>query len=140
MSKYFKTAGETPAFPLAKTQRTGYRMRTNTKGINPRTRSGCFQFHSIRQVALREAHAHQAEENKALSCEVIFIENLIRVLKIFKVAQVRFSSKKERYTSIILTICGLVRLRKGCLILEVVKDDYDEETIAVTKNHSFGTN
>ena len=61
-------------------------------------------------------------------------------MKIFKVAQERFRLTKEKYTSTILTICGLVRLRKGCLILEIVKDDYNKQTIAVLKHHSFGAN
>ncbi len=88
----------------------------------------------------REITPEQKEENKALSSERIFVEHLIRVVKIFKVAQERFRLKKNRYASIILTICGLVRLRKGCLILEIVKDEYSESTIAVKKHHSFGTN
>ncbi len=88
----------------------------------------------------QEIIAEQKEENKALSSERIFVEHLIRVVKIFKVAQERFRLTKEKYASIILTICGLVRLRKGCLILEIVKDDYNEKTIAVLKHHSFGVN
>ena len=68
------------------------------------------------------------------------MEHLIRVVKIFKVAQERFRLRKDRYASIILTICGLVKLRKGYLILEIVKDEYDESTIAVNKYHSFGAN
>ncbi len=88
----------------------------------------------------KEITAEQKEENKALSSERIFVEHLIRVVKIFKVAQERFRLTKNKYTSIILTICGLVRLRKGCLILEIVKDDHNEKTIAVLKHHSFGAN
>ena len=68
------------------------------------------------------------------------MEHLIRVVKIFKTAQERFRLRKDRYASVILTICGLVRLRKGCLILEIVKDEYSESTIAVNKHHSFGVN
>ena len=88
----------------------------------------------------KEITESQKAENKALSSERIFVEHLIRVVKIFKVAQERFRLTREKYASIILTICGLVRLRKGCLILEIVKDDYNQGTIAVLKHHSFGAN
>lgn len=88
----------------------------------------------------KEITSKQKAENKALSSERIFVEHLIRVVKIFKVAQERFRFIKEKYASIILTICGLVRLRKGCLILEIVKDDYNEQTIAILKHHIFGAN
>ncbi len=88
----------------------------------------------------KEITQKQKEANKALSSKRIFVEHLIRVVKIFKVAQERFRLRKDRYASIILTICGLVRLRKGCLILEIVKDEYNELTIAINKHHSLGTN
>lgn len=88
----------------------------------------------------KEITQKQKEANKALSSKRIFVEHLIRVVKIFKVAQERFRLRKDRYASIILTICGLVRLRKGCLILEIVKDEYNESTIAINKHHSLGTN
>ena len=68
------------------------------------------------------------------------VKRLFRVLKIFKTAQERFRLRKDRYASVISTICGLVRLRKGCLILEIVKDEYSESTIGVNKHHSFGSN
>lgn len=87
-----------------------------------------------------EITLEQKEANKVLSSERIFVEHLIRVLKIFKVAQERFRLRKDRYASIILTICGLVRLRKGCLILEIVKDENENSTIAINKHHSFGMN
>ena len=41
---------------------------------------------------------------------------------------------------VLLTICGLVRLRKGSLILEIVKAKDSEKTIEVIKHHSFGLN
>ena len=49
--------------------------------------------------------------HRNLSSQRIFVEHLIRVVKIFKVSQERFRLKKDRYNSILLTICGLVRLR-----------------------------
>lgn len=65
----------------------------------------------------RELTQQQKDENKALSSNRIFIEHLIRLLKIFRVASQRFRLKLETYEQIILTVCGLVRLRIGSLVL-----------------------
>ncbi|WP_414573200.1 transposase [Nostoc sp. CCY 9925] len=65
----------------------------------------------------RELTQQQKDENKALSSNRIFIEHLIRLLKIFRIASQRFRLKLETYEQIILTVCGLVRLRIGSLIL-----------------------
>nr|WP_306297029.1 transposase family protein [Nostoc sp. C052] len=65
----------------------------------------------------RELSQQQKDENKALSSNRIFIEHLIRLLKIFRIASQRFRLKLETYEQIILTVCGLVRLRIGSLIL-----------------------
>ncbi|BBD70621.1 hypothetical protein NIES4072_69880 [Nostoc commune NIES-4072] len=65
----------------------------------------------------RELSQQQKDENKALSSNRIFIEHLIRLLKIFRVASQRFRLKLDTYEQIILTACGLVRLRIGSLIL-----------------------
>lgn len=43
--------------------------------------------------------------------------DLIRLVKIFRVAQERFRLNTKKYEKIIMTICGLVRLRIGSLIL-----------------------
>jgi hypothetical protein len=43
--------------------------------------------------------------------------HVIKVLKIFRVAQERFRLRRETYEQVILTVCGLVRLRIGGLIL-----------------------
>ncbi len=63
----------------------------------------------------RELSQQQKDENKALSSNRIFIEHLIRLLKIFRIASQRFRLKLETYEQIILTVCGLVRLRIGSL-------------------------
>jgi hypothetical protein len=86
----------------------------------------------------RELTKAQKEQNRNLSSHRIFIEHLIRVVKIFKVSQERFRLNKNRYVSVLLTICGLVRLRKGSLILEIVKAANSSKTIDVIKHHSFG--
>ncbi|GBE93811.1 transposase family protein [Nostoc cycadae] len=65
----------------------------------------------------RELSQQQKDENKALSSNRIFIEHLIRLLKIFRIASQRFRLKFDTYEQIILTVCGLVRLRIGSLVL-----------------------
>lgn len=56
-------------------------------------------------------------KNKELASERIFVEHLIRLIKIFKVAQERFRLSPDKYARIIMTICGLVRFRIGALII-----------------------
>ncbi len=73
-----------------------------------------------------------------ISSQRIFVEHLIRVVKIFKASQERFRLRKDRYASVLLTICGLVRLRKSSLILKIVKTANLAKTIEVIKHHSFG--
>ncbi len=59
----------------------------------------------------------QKQENLESSQERIGVEHLIRLVKIFKVAQERFRLLPSMYKSVILTVCGLVRLRIDALIL-----------------------
>lgn len=59
----------------------------------------------------------QKEENKALSSKRIFVEHLIRVVKIFQVASQRFRLNADVYNEIVLLVCGLVRLRIGTFVL-----------------------
>jgi len=59
----------------------------------------------------------QQAENKLISSNRIFIEHLIRLLKIFRVAKERFRLNPGTYAQVISTVCGLVRLRIGTLIL-----------------------
>ena len=54
-----------------------------------------------------------------------------------EVGQERFRLRKHRYAEVLLTICGLVRFRKGSLILEIVKASNYEKTIEVIKHYSF---
>ena len=69
----------------------------------------------------QELTAEQKEENKEFSSLRVFVEHVIRLVKIFRVAGERFRLKPNKYNSVISTICGLVRLRIGALILEVVE-------------------
>jgi DDE superfamily endonuclease/Helix-turn-helix of DDE superfamily endonuclease len=61
----------------------------------------------------------QKDVNKEISSERIYVEHVIRLIKIFRVAKERFRMKGNKYEEVILTICGLVRLRLGTLILSV---------------------
>ena len=57
------------------------------------------------------------KENQQKAQKRIFVEHVIRLIKIFKVARERFRLKESNYEKVILTICGLVRLRRGALML-----------------------
>jgi hypothetical protein len=64
-----------------------------------------------------ELSKEQKKENKEFSSERIFVEHIIRKIKIFKIARERFRLRRDIYEQVILAICGLVRLRIGALIL-----------------------
>ena len=57
------------------------------------------------------------EDNKKKAQKRIFVEHIIRLIKIFGLARERFRLKDSNYEKVILTICGFVRLRIGALIL-----------------------
>lgn len=57
------------------------------------------------------------KENQKKAQKRIFVEHVIRLIKIFRVARERFRLKESNYEKVILTICGLVRLRIGTLML-----------------------
>lgn len=67
----------------------------------------------------RELTAEQKAENKVFSSQRIFIEHVIQLLKIFRVAKERFRLHPDTYEQVILTVCGLVRLRIGTLVLPI---------------------
>ena len=71
----------------------------------------------IKKPRKRELTTEQKEQNKAFSARRIFVEHRIRTVKIFRVAQERFRLNPPKYEQVILTICGIVRLRIGALIL-----------------------
>lgn len=64
-----------------------------------------------------ELSLSQKLRNKEMASNRIFVEHLIRILKIFRVASERFRLKPSKYEKIIMTICGLVRFRIGTLVL-----------------------
>jgi len=53
----------------------------------------------------------QKQENKELSSRRIGVEHLIGRIKIFRVASDRFRLARHKYEQVILSICGLVRVR-----------------------------
>jgi hypothetical protein len=61
----------------------------------------------------RELTPEQKESNKLISQERIYIEHLIRMVKIFRVTAERFRLNSRTYQQVMLVICGLVRLRIG---------------------------
>jgi hypothetical protein len=61
----------------------------------------------------KELTPEQKQENQQLSRQRIFVEHLIRRLKIFRIAAEKFRLNPHNYQQVILTICGLVRLRLG---------------------------
>ena len=64
---------------------------------------------------------------------------MIRLVKIFRVAGERFRLKPDKYNSVISTICGLVRLRIGALILEVVEAGDRTEKNEINLYHLWST-
>ena len=60
-----------------------------------------------------ELTEEQKEWNKEFSSSRIFIEHLIRRIKIPRIAQYRFPLKASCYEKVMLVICGLVRFRLG---------------------------
>ncbi|MCP6757995.1 MAG: transposase family protein [Fischerella sp. CENA71] len=71
----------------------------------------------IKKPRNRELTTEQKEQNKQFSSNRIFVEHRIRLVKIFRVIQERFRLNPQKYEQIMLTICGLVRLRIRALIL-----------------------
>lgn len=65
----------------------------------------------------QELTSQEKSQNQEFAAERIFVEHIIRLVKIFRVAQERFRLNSDKYTQIIMTIYGLVRLRIGRVIL-----------------------
>jgi len=64
-----------------------------------------------------ELTTKQKSDNKKLSSQRIFVEHVIRMVRIFQIARQRFLLNSRTYEEVILTICGLVRLRIDALVL-----------------------
>nr|WP_236117184.1 transposase family protein [Hassalia byssoidea] len=102
-------------------------FRECQKGFDPRQRfngdKGYEGESSIKTPKKKPKKAEltleQKNQNKELALSRIFVEHLIRIVKIFRVASERFRLKPEKYEQIIMTIYGLVRLRIGTLVLHI---------------------
>lgn len=66
----------------------------------------------------QELSPKEQEKNREKASQRIFVEHVIRLVKIFRAAGERFRLRRENYQKVILTICGLVRLRIGALCLQ----------------------
>jgi DDE superfamily endonuclease/Helix-turn-helix of DDE superfamily endonuclease len=67
-----------------------------------------------------ELSAQQKAENKEFSStRRIFVEHVIRLLRIFRITKERFRLHPSTYEPMILTVCGLVRFRLGMIVLPV---------------------
>src|SRR5512147_1064287 len=53
----------------------------------------------------------QKEFNRQLSQKRVFVEHVMRVIKIFRVAKEEFRMRSKMYERVIACVCGLVRLR-----------------------------
>jgi hypothetical protein len=65
----------------------------------------------------KELTAQQQEENVEFAQKRIYVEHMIRLVKIFRVAQQRFRLRANQYQRVMQVICGLVRFRIGAIIL-----------------------
>jgi hypothetical protein len=59
----------------------------------------------------------QNRENKTKAQKRIFVEHLIRLLKIFRVAAERFRLKPKKYEPVILMACGLIKWQTGAIVM-----------------------
>ncbi len=57
--------------------------------------------------------SEQKQVNKEFAQGRIYIEHLIRVVKIWRIAKERFRLHARHYQTAILVVCGLVRVRLG---------------------------
>ena len=59
----------------------------------------------------------QKRANKSKAQKRIFVEHLIRLIKIFRIAAERFRLKSKNYEPVILVVCGLIRWRIGAIVM-----------------------
>ena len=57
----------------------------------------------------------QKEFNRQISQERVYVEHLIRVIKIFRIAKELFRMREGMYEMVVGCVCGLVRLRVQCV-------------------------
>lgn len=83
----------------------------------------------------RELTQEQKEENKQFSSKRIYVEHFIRKVKTFRVAGDKFRLNINKYTSAISTVCGMVRLEIGALVLDVLNLSDRTEKIKIKQEH-----
>jgi DDE superfamily endonuclease len=64
-----------------------------------------------------ELTKQQKEEDKIFSGQRVFVEHVIRMVKIFRIGQQRFRLRFSNYKRVMSVICGLVRFRIDAIIL-----------------------
>ena len=57
----------------------------------------------------------QKQDNQAKARKIVVVEHLIRLVKIFRISGEKFRLKSSSYSSVILTVCGLIRWRIGAI-------------------------
>lgn len=70
-----------------------------------------------KQTKKRKLTPGEKEENKGFAQSRIYVEHVIRGIKIFRIAQQRFRLRGTHYSLVMKVICGIVRLRIGALVL-----------------------
>lgn len=65
----------------------------------------------IKKPKGKELTQDQKDFNKEVSQQRVFVEHLIRVIKIFRIAKELFRMRSGMYELVIAVVCGLVRLR-----------------------------
>ena len=87
----------------------------------------------------RELTTEQKEENRRFSSDRVFVEHVIGKLKTFRVISEKFRLRINKYNTVFEAVCGLVRLNLGTLILEVLNQRVDDETIEVYIDSLWGS-
>ena len=67
----------------------------------------------VKKPRKRDLTPEAKAANRDFAQDRIFIEHLIRVIKIWRIAQERFRLQGQHYVTAIQVVCGLVRLRLG---------------------------
>ncbi|WP_293123861.1 transposase family protein [Moorena sp. SIO4G3] len=89
----------------------------------------------IKKPKKGELTAQQKEENKQFSSLRVCVEHVIRTVKTFRSAGDKFRLNINKYESVISLVCGLVRLRIGALILDVLKFDDSTSEMIINQLH-----
>ena len=67
----------------------------------------------VKKPRNQDLSAEHKQSNKEFAQNRIYIEHLIRVIKIWRIAKAQFRLDARHYETALLVVCGLVRLRLG---------------------------